>query len=361
MNNNKHYITTLYKYGWDEHHSINFEPFKRLDHVPVRICMEGQGVFRGTDGSRQILLECSGGFRSLQDMGLQPNPVPGDWCAVKKYDENRGLIEAVLPRTKVFHKPVLHDTNGIRGDGCITIANIDMGAIVIDSRYDFNLHRIDRLVALLSTDEIRPLLILTKIDLIDNIEAYRKRVLSRFQDLPVFMVDSLKGTGIKNLLLYFRPRQTIMLIGLSGAGKSTLVNSLCDRPIARTKEVRDKDGRGKHTTTNRQLYLLPNGSILFDTPGLRVLGMNRGYSEVSNSFPDIAELAKSCRYSDCSHTGEPGCAIKKALSAGELEQDRFLHYLQLCDESHSIEKTLTKRNEKDKALGKVKYLYRRGK
>lgn len=359
MNTNHNYNTSLNGYGWNESHARGFEPYLQLGYIPVRISREGRGLFWGTNGEHQLLLERSGSFQAMQDLGIQPNPVIGDWCAVQQYDHDRGLIEAVLPRMQVFHKPVMHEQHGIEGEAPVVVANVNTGAIVMDARYDFNLRRIERLVSLLHADGILPLLVFSKIDLLDDPESYRKRTLSRFPDLPVFLVDSLSGKGVGSLLSYLKQYETLMLVGLSGAGKSTLLNSLCNATIAKTGEVRSQDGRGRHTTTNRQLYVLPNGTLVVDTPGLRVVGMNSGSFEVCDAFSDIVALALSCHFSDCTHKGEPGCAVRLALLAGELDQDRFLNYLQLRDEALNWEEVMSRRKQKDKAIGKLQYRYRK--
>jgi ribosome biogenesis GTPase len=359
MDNLQFFPNTLGSYAWTESQSIDFEPYQKLHYLPYRICQEGRGLFWGTDGEHQLLLEGSGTFQNMQDLGIQPFPVVGDWCAVKQYTPERGLIEAVLPRKLVFHKPVVHDQYGIEGEASVVVANVDTGAIVMDARFDFNLRRIERFLSLLHSDSIRPLLILTKIDLLENPEEYRIRIASRFPDLQVFLVDSLSGKGIEALLTCFRPYETLMLLGISGAGKSTLLNRLSNAIVAKTGEVRSQDGRGRHTTTNRQLYRLPNDTILIDTPGLRAIGMNNAAAEVCDAFFDIAELARSCRFSNCTHTSEIGCAVKKAVLSGELEQDRFLNYLQLRNESQNWEEVLSRRKKKDKAMGKLQYLYRK--
>ncbi len=359
MNTNQTYEKTLYRYGWEKSHSSGFEPYQRLGYIPVRISMEGRGLFWGTDGEHQLLLERSGSFQTMQDLGVQPHPVVGDWCAVQPFDHDRGLIEAVLPRMLVFHKPVVHEQFGIQGEAPVVVANVNAGAIVMDVRYDFTLRRVERFVSLLHADGIRPLLVLTKMDLLDDPDRYLMRAGSRFPDLPVFLVDSLTGMGVGSLLAYLRPYETLMLLGLSGAGKSTLLNSLSNEPVAKTGEVRSQDGRGRHTTTSRQLYLLPNGTILIDTPGLRVVGMHGGSSDVCDAFSDIAALASSCHFSDCTHTGEPGCGVSQALLTGELEQDRFLNYLQLRNEAHNWEEVMRRRKQKDKAMGRLQYRHRK--
>lgn len=360
MNTNEQTNSMLSAFGWNESLYGAFLPYANQGYIPVRINREGRGLFWGTDGERQLILERSGTFQNMQDLGLQPSPVVGDWCAVQQYASDKGLIEAILSRHSVFHKPVVHESYGIEGKSLEVVANVDLGAIVMDTVHDFNLRRIERFVSLLYADGIQPLLILTKIDLLPDPEDYRQRVLARFNDLPVFLVDSISAHGIETLLNYLQPGITLMLLGLSGAGKSTLVNCLSNAMVAKTGEVRSHDGRGRHTTTSRQLYVLPNGTILIDTPGLRAVGMNSSCGDVSESFSDIHALALQCKFSDCTHTGEPGCAVQQALMDGELEQDRFLNFLELRGEAQSYEQVMAGRKQKDKALGKLLYQYRRG-
>lgn len=360
MNTNISLLSSLSIYGWNDSYSNAFLPYQNQGYIPLRINREGRGLFWGTDGERQLILERSGTFQNMQDLGLQPSPVVGDWCAVQAYASDRGLIEAVLPRQSGFHKPVVHEAYGIEGESFVVVANVDYGAIVMDAVHDFNLRRIERFVSLLYADGIQPLLILTKIDLLSGPEDYRLRVLARFADLPVFLVDSISAHGIEALSSYLQRGTTLMLVGLSGAGKSTLLNCLSNSMVVKTGEVRAQDGRGRHTTTSRQLYVLPNGTILIDTPGLRAVGMNSSSVDVAESFSDIHDFARECKFSDCTHTGEPGCAVQQALLAGEIEQDRFLNFLELRGEASSFEEVLARRKQKDKALGKLLYHYRRG-
>lgn len=345
------HIQPLHSYGWSEKEETQFEPFRNRNLIAVKIFWEGRGYFRGTTGNEPLLLSCSGSFHTLRELGVQQTPVVGDWCAIQQYDKNRGLIEAVLPRSNEFHKPAAYNEQPTA-----VAANIDLGAITIDAKHDFSVRRVERFLALLKADAIKPILILTKIDLIDDIEGYCKRLASRFASLPIYPVDSLTNKGLEALREVLLPQSTTILLGRSGSGKSTLINALTAREEAKTAKVRDSDGRGRHTTTSRHLYRLANGALLLDTPGLRAIGL---HSLDEDAFEDIALLARQCRYTDCTHTGESGCAVSKALLEGQLEQDRFLHYLTLREESRSSQEILAQRRAKDKAMGKLLYHYRR--
>lgn len=344
---------SIYSLGWNDDLSKQWVPFQTLSYLPLRIVWEGKGLFRASDGTTNYDLSLSGSYRNLVDLGLQQKPVVGDWVAARLEGPDHYYLEAVLLRKNAFHKPIVE-----RGEA--VAANIDYGAIVMDAYHDLNLRRIERFMSVLHADNIAPLLILTKIDLVEEPEDYRNRVQARFPDLPVFLIDAVTGSGVNSLLSYLKPVETLMLLGLSGAGKSTLLNCLSEASVAKTGEVRSKDGRGRHTTTSRQLHILPNGTILIDTPGIRAVGMSSGAESITDAFPDIQALAQTCKYSNCTHTGEPGCAVQAALLAEELEHDRYLNFLGLREEARSSEEIAIRRKEMDKALGKLLYRYRRG-
>ncbi|MDC7229811.1 MAG: ribosome small subunit-dependent GTPase A [Sphaerochaetaceae bacterium] len=345
--------------GWNEQLTQNFVPFLSLGYIPLRIIKENRGYYWGSDGIQTYILQISGSFNNLLDLAVQQTPVVGDWCAVNSYEPQKGLIESVLPRISEFHKPLVHEEGYVTGFREVVASNVDTALIVIDSHYDFNIHKIERYLSILSADHITPLLVLTKIDLVEDPLSLLSIASERFSSLKVFLVDSLSGNGIEDLLLSLKVRKTYMLLGSSGAGKSTLVNRLYGENITKTQVVRSSDGKGRHTTTSRSLHQLPSGALLLDTPGIRGVGMNSNASEITESFSDIKALASHCRFYDCSHTSEPGCAVKSALQSGELKQDRYEHYLLLKREAMSWEEVMGQRRKNEKALGKLQYQYRR--
>lgn len=357
--NRQHTDNFLKIFGWTAFHADNFAMYREQGCVPARIVENGRDIHHGISLAGEMLLECSGTYMNLVDLGVREIPVTGDWCAIIPYAEGRGRIEAVLPRASAYHRPLVHDREGTRGISDVVAANIDGAAIVQDCKHDFNLRRIERFLALLHADAIPAMLVLTKAAVLEDPESYRLRARSRFAELPIFLVDSLSGTGIAELSETLKPESTLMLVGASGAGKSTLLNALCGTQVARTAEVRSLDGRGRHTTTARQLHVLPNGALLLDTPGIRGVGMNNAGMHVQDSFEDIALLASSCKYSDCTHTGEPGCAVLQALQEEHLEQDRYLNYLHLMREAVGYEETLSQSARKKREIGRLQYLMRR--
>nr|WP_319775917.1 ribosome small subunit-dependent GTPase A [uncultured Sphaerochaeta sp.] len=357
----QHNTTQLNSLGWNDTLEQNFVPFSTLGYIPLRIIKENRGYYWGSDGMQTYLLQRSGAFNNLLDLAVQQAPVVGDWCAVNSYESEKGLIEAVLPRISEFHKPLVHEEGYSSGSREVVASNVDAAFIVIDSHYDFNLHKIERYLSILLSDRITPLLVLTKIDLVEDPLILQSFASERFPSLRVFPVDSLSGIGTESLLDSLEARKTYMLLGSSGAGKSTLVNRLSGMEITKTQSVRVGDGRGRHTTTSRSLHQLPSGALLLDTPGIRGVGMNSSASEITESFSDIKALASHCRFYDCSHTSEPDCAVQTALQSGELGRDRYENYLTLRREALSWEEVMGQRRKNEKALGILQYQYRRSK
>lgn len=354
--NNTHTDELLIAYGWKSIHNLNFAPYRETKYIPARIIREGRGIYRTISPAGELLVQRSGTFINLQDLGIQVEPAIGDWCAVSLLGPGTGRIEAILPRQSVFHKPLGQTSIN---DAKIAAANIDKAVIVQDARFDFNIRRIERFLALCHTDKIPAMLVFTKADLLENPNAYRKRIAARFPDHHSYIIDTISGAGIDDFLNCLEPGSTLMLIGTSGAGKSTLVNRLCNAEIVKTAPIREKDGRGRHTTTTRQLYLLPNGALILDTPGIRMVGMHQNPGSIHDSFDDIARLAIKCKFSDCTHRGEPGCAVQKAVREGLVEQDRYFNFLRLMQEAQSREEVLQQSKQKKRAIGAIRYRLRR--
>jgi ribosome biogenesis GTPase len=352
-----HYSDNIYvleQYGWNSRFAENFEPYRCQGLLPARVVRDGRELYRGIHPGGEAALTLSGSFRYLLDLGVQPMPVIGDWCAVSPTDDPAHFrIEGVLPRSTVLHRRSC-------GDEDLSAANVDVIGIVSSIAKGLNLRRIERFLANAQSGGAQGALILTKIDLVDEPEAYKRRAAARFGELPIYLVDSISGAGAGDLNDLFLPGRSIALTGISGAGKSTLINLLLGSSRARTAAVRDSDGRGRHTTTERVLFRIPSGALVIDTPGVRSVGITGSEASTEASFDDIARLAEACRFSDCTHRNEPGCAVRKALLAGEIEQDRYLNYLQLLHEASAGEvDERERRREKDRRFGRLRYTMRK--
>jgi ribosome biogenesis GTPase len=319
--------------GWTDELEAAFTPYAERGFEPARVVAEHRGGYyvRGERGDH--LASVRGRLRD--DEITAGMPAVGDWVAVCDATGDRQAIEAVLPRrTKVSRK-----TPWLKAEEHVLVANVDTVFLLTGLDGDFNVRRLERYLVAAWDSGADPVVVLTKLDVLDDpgklVEAEAIAI-----GVPVVAVSNLTGEGIEELSGFLRAARTVVLLGSSGVGKSTLVNRLAGRGLMPIGELR-KDGRGRHTTRHRQLHVLPGGALLVDTPGLRELQVWEG--DVDDAFSDIAELAARCRFSDCAHATEPGCAVQEALASGELDPERYASYRKLERELRSVEARSSKR------------------
>jgi len=241
--------------------------------------------------------------------------------AVRPIGGSNYLIHAVLPRTSCLQR------QKVDGDveAQVVASNVDVCFIVQSLHGDFNIPRLDRYIAFAANAQVTPAVILTKADLVSEAEELTEQVRSTYPDLAVYMVSSVSGHGVNQVRELLQPNMTYVAVGSSGVGKSTLLNVLSGAELMKTSQVREYDQRGRHTTTHRQMFRLPNGSLYIDTPGIRELALFE-YNGLGGSFGDIEEMASQCKFRDCLHQNEPGCAVQRAISSGELDPKRLDSY-----------------------------------
>lgn len=238
----------------------------------------------------------------------------------------------------------------------LVAANFDYVFIIQSLNNNFNLHRIERYLSLAWESGGVPVIVLTKMDLVLNVQEYIKQVENIAFGVEIYAVSCVAKQGLDNLEKYFSKGNTIVFLGSSGVGKSTLVNTLYGKEVMKTSEIREEDSRGRHTTTSRNLIMLPNGAMIIDTPGMRELGMWDAESGISTTFQDIEKYLGMCKYSNCTHTNEPGCRILEAIEKGEIQRERFEEYLKLQKESEyntNSEEYLKNKKEKFKQISKM--------
>jgi ribosome biogenesis GTPase / thiamine phosphate phosphatase len=278
-------------------------------------------------------------------------PCVGDWVLVDYLDNNEhAVIRDLLPRKTVLRRRA----SGDRAEYQPIAANIDVAFIVQSVDTDFNLNRLDRYVVMANDGGIASILLLTKCDLVDPAKVEQLTAdVKRNHAMDVVPLSGATGAGYDGFVQTLERGRTYCLIGSSGVGKSTILNRLLGKEEFAIGSVRTGGGKGRHTTTRRQLVALENGALFIDTPGMRELGMMAFETGLDESFQDIAGAAGECRYADCTHTVESGCAIRAMVDAGQLSEGRYRSYLKLAQESKHYEMTLLEKRKKDKAFGRM--------
>jgi ribosome biogenesis GTPase len=312
--------------GWDAGWAESFAPFSGDGLRPARVVAvhRESSVVRDAAGDRPASV--SGSFR-FAALAHADYPTVGDWVALDAND----VIAAILPRRSVF-KRMASDASR-RGnrldDEQIMASNIDLALLVAGLDNDFNLRRIERYLAVAWSSEITPVVVLNKSDLADDVDGRLVAVEAIAPGVATVPVSARTGAGLDELRRHLLPGTTAAILGSSGVGKSTLVNALLGEDRQATAAVRDGDSRGRHTTTHRELFELPGGALLVDTPGIRALEVLGADEGVETAFDDVVDIAATCRFSDCRHDGEPGCAVRAALVDGRLTEDRLASHRKL--------------------------------
>lgn len=328
--------------------------------MPGRVVRSDRGfLFVSTDAGIAIARPATRLVKQADEGGL---PVVGDWVVLGG-DESEPLVEDVLPRTTA----IVRRDPGRAARLQVLAANVDVVLIAHPLAEEPNLSRIERELALVWESGACPVVILTKADLAADASVARDSVEAIAPGVPVHVTSTVTGEGLDDVRPHLDSGATAVLIGPSGSGKSTLVNALAGQDVQVTREVRVSDGRGRHTTVSRELIALPDGGLLIDTPGLRAVGMWESAEGIDLAFSDIAELAEECRFRDCRHAGEPGCAVEAAVERGELAPRRLESYRELQAEVRHVGEQLDvrarqERKRADKQLAKtIKRYYRDGK
>jgi len=303
------------------------EAFARLGEsawLPGRVTLEHQHLYTvaGAGGGR--LARVSGRFRHRARF-KRDFPAVGDWVAVEVAPDGSATIHAVLPRRSRFSRRGA----GQDADEQIVAANVDVVFLVSGLDRDFNLRRIERYLLTAREGGALPVVVLNKIDLVGDVSEPAAQVRALDPDVSIVAVSALTGVGLEHLAALVGPGVTAAFLGSSGVGKSTLINALLGEAVQRTQEVRSVDQRGRHTTTNRELIRVPAGGVLIDTPGMRELQLWEGSAAIGSVFEEIEQAAAGCRFRDCRHGGEPGCAVVAAVEAGEISVARLEQYHRL--------------------------------
>jgi ribosome biogenesis GTPase / thiamine phosphate phosphatase len=338
------------KLGFTPWFRDKIDPAKIDDFSIARVITVNKNSYIISTGSHDIYAELTGKYLFNSDSSLD-FPAVGDWVYAQLFDENSfAVIHDIFPRKSLLKRK----TSGKNIDYQLIAANIDTAIIMQSLDNNYNLRRLERYLVMINESNITPVIFLSKSDLIstDEIECRKNDIHNIYPDIKIVAFSNNSLNDIEDIKTHFIPSETYCLLGSSGVGKTTLLNNLINRELYKTQPIREKDGRGKHTTSSRDLVVLENGSIIIDNPGMRELGIINIESGLDDTFAEIAELSDNCRYKDCTHTVEEGCAVLKAIEDGIISNERYRNYIKMFKESLYNQMSYYDKRQKDKKFGK---------
>jgi ribosome biogenesis GTPase len=346
----KNVSMNIEKLGFNKWFLDRIDPTQLIDHQIARVITVHKDKFTINNGKGEVTAEVAGKLIFSADSQIN-YPATGDWVLAQYFDNDSfAIINEIVPRKSILKRK----TSGNKIEFQLIATNIDTGLIVQSLDNNYNLRRLERYLVMVNESDIQPVVLLSKSDLLPVNEIDKKitEIQALIPDIRVVPFSNKEHTMLKFVRELLVPWNTYCLLGSSGVGKTSLINNLQDEVRLKTNSVREKDGKGRHITTSRQLIKLKNGAMLIDTPGMRELGNFAVDIGIHSTFDEITELSKQCRYNDCSHTQEQGCAILAALKDGILSQDRYKNFVKLIKESAFYEMSYIEKKRKDKKFGK---------
>jgi len=316
----------LTRLGWDAGRDEQFAPYLTKGFIPARVAVEDKHFYRVWTADAELTAQIIGKLMHEARGDHARLPKVGDWVAVKLVpNEAKAMIQAILPRrTQIVRK-----TSGRDTAAQILATNIETVFLVTAADSTFNAARLERMLVMAHDSGARPVVVLNKIDLCDDLDAKLAEATRVAGDALVLAVCALTGRGVKKLAALIKPSDTVVFIGTSGVGKSSLINRLYGEDLMPTVEVREQDAKGRHTTSWREMIFLPKGGVVIDTPGMREFHIWSANEGAKETFPEIEALAAGCRFRDCTHTKEKDCAVLTALAAGKLPRERHESFVKL--------------------------------
>lgn len=320
-----------------------------------RVVSEHKERYAVRTAEKELEAEITGNLRFTAE-SREDFPAVGDWVAFMSYDE-LAIIHKILPRFSLISRQAV----GKRGEKQIIASNIDYAFIIQAVDRDFNINRLQRYLTICNASNVKPIFLLSKIDLIDdeNLNTLIGQVEGRVKEVPILAFSNETTKGVNKLKEMIIEGKTYCLLGSSGVGKSTLLNNLSGRPVMKTDAISSSTNKGRHVTSHRELVILENGGILIDNPGMREVGIADSSGGLEQTFDIIVELAEKCRFRDCTHISEAGCAVLEAVEAGKIDKNTYENYLKLQKEEKHYEATVSEKRKKDKELGKIVKNYKK--
>jgi len=338
----------------------NLEKFRidnNLNKVEIgRVIAEHKERYIIKTDTGEFEAEITGNIR-FTATGREDFPAVGDWVALTTYDDDFAIIHKILPRFSMIKRPAV----GQFGEIQIIATNIDYAFLVQAIDRDFNINRLERYLTLCYSSKVSPIIILSKIDLINDqqISEIVEHIKARIKNVPIIAISNESKNGYDILKAIIEKGKTYCMLGSSGVGKSTLLNNLSGKTIMRTDAISQSTNKGRHVTSHRELIMLENGGILVDNPGMREVGIADSTSGLEITFDTIVGLSQHCKFKDCTHTNEIGCSVLDAIEKGELDKASYENYLKMEREKAHFESTVVEKRKKDKEFGKFVKNYKK--
>ena len=323
---------------------------KLTDFTIGRVTQEHRERYVVSDGDNEYEAEITGNLRFTANSRTD-FPVVGDWVVITIYDSNQAIIHKILPRKSVLERQAV----GKFGETQIISTNIDVAFIIQAINNNFSINRLERYLTICYSANIEPVLVISKIDLStekeiqDSISDLEKRD----KKVRYILISNVTLTGLEQIMDFIQKGKTYCVVGSSGVGKSTLINNLLKKNILKTRQISLSTNKGRHTTDHRELFVLENGGIIIDTPGMKELGMTDNTEGIKTTFQEIVNIAINCKFPDCKHINETGCAVIDALNNGTIDKDSFDNYQKIQKEQERFQTTVSEKRKKDKTFGKM--------
>lgn len=346
----------LEDFGWNDFFEKHRQEYERDGFEAARVIAEHRERYIVKTTIGEFDAEVTGNLRYNAE-SREDFPAVGDWVAISVFDSEFAVIHKIFPRLSVIKRKAVGHT----GDVQIIAVNIDFAFLVQAVDRDFSINRLERYLTICNSSKVKPLILLTKTDLIDDdrLDEILGSIKQRIDDVPVIAISNETQAGYENVKAMIEKSNTYCMLGSSGVGKSTLLNNLSGKALMKTDSISESTNRGKHVTTHRELIVLENGGLLIDNPGMREVGIADSEGGLEITFDKIFELAEKCKFKDCTHTVEAGCEVIEAVVSGVIEKESYDNFMKMEKERKHFESTAAEKRKKDKRFGKMMKNYKK--